>query len=220
MLSFKVVVTAVAVLVVLGQQVLAMGVTAQPQLEVEVEWSGGRPDLEWWGDAKVSLLSDGLPSPEEMKGLLLQAIQEAVNRLPFAVSSWRLKVEFFKNQERIAGTHVHAYNSWLDPIVVAGILIGRGLTGGCEEEFLIKHKTYLATGAPVEVSYKACRYGSGPKMKALLGLGSQEASTKEVQDALTFGKPSQEDVQAFLLGSLLLLIAFAVALAVIWIFGK
>jgi len=220
MLSFKAVVTAVAALMVWWQQALAMSVTTQPQLEVQVEWSKVGTASEWWGDAKVNLLSDGVPSPEEMKDLLSKAIQEAVNQLPFAVASWRLNVEFFKNQERIAGTHVHAYNSWLDPIEVAGILIGRSLLGGCEEEFLIKHKTYLATGAPVEVSYKACRYGSGPKMKALLGLGSQEASTKEVQDALTFGKPSHKEEQAFLLWSLLLLIAFAVALAVIWIFGK
>lgn len=193
MLRFKIVIP-LMIAIAIGQA----GVEAQeaqpqvkiPSFEISVYWSFWEGIKTWNGDAKVWLYDDDI-SPEEMQALLLQVIQEAVNKLPFAVEDWVLSVKFFKGQEQIAGTLAKAFNTWLDPTKVAGILLAWALTGGCESQFSIKHNTYLATGAPVEVTYSVCRYGSGPKMKVLLGEGLPPSSNQSESKNESPQRPQQ-----------------------------
>jgi hypothetical protein len=95
-------------------------------------------------------------------------------------------------------------------------------------------KSYYATLPDMPLLINAtmeCQYYRRGLIKLIFEAEPRATSTPRAQDAPTlgkpsqqgaptFGKPSQEDVQAFLLGSLLLLIAFAVAVVVLWIFGK
>jgi hypothetical protein len=154
----------VVVPLVVGQEAIPPGV----ELRVS-DWQKSVVEGYWDGDATIILPVDTNMEPEVVHFLLQRVVQEAVAKLPFAVEDWDLTVTFFKGEERQGWTHIQGHNAWQNPLEKAGTELGRGMLGGCESRFQVKHQTYSESGAPVEVTYNCCRWGSTPKAKALLG---------------------------------------------------
>lgn len=157
------------IMVVVPLALAEEGTPAGVKLEVSGWEKSAVVEGYWNGDAKIVFPVDAIIEPEVVQSLLRRVVEEAVGQLPFAVEDWIMTVQFFKGEERHGWTHISGYNAWQSSVEKLSHELAQGMHGGCEARFQVKHQTYLEQGAPVEVTYECCRYGSTPKARALLG---------------------------------------------------